>query len=96
VTPLPSSPLGTSSKSPELGSVIWLSDQPGSLLDMKGKMKKQSYGRITHTQMFLFQFYTTSQSVVVLINATFVVLILIPVVVVVEHAALMPNVGQIE
>lgn len=45
VTPLPSSPLGTSSKSPELGSVIWLSDQPGSFVRYEGKkMEKQSYG----------------------------------------------------
>ena len=68
----------------------------GALLDMKGKMEKQSYGRVTHTQMYFFQFYTTVPSVVVLTNATFVVLILIPVVVVVEHAVLMPMVGQIE
>jgi uncharacterized protein YuzB (UPF0349 family) len=63
---------------------------------MKGKMEKQSYGRVTHTQMCLFQFYAMVPSEVVLTNATFVVLILIPVVVVVEHAALMPVVGQIE
>ena len=63
---------------------------------MKGRMEKLSYGRNTHTQIYLFQYYTMVPLEVASTNATFVVSILIVMAVVVGHAAPMLMTGQRE